>query len=331
VAERCLEVCALLTYFLVQLHVAITLSSPLDASKGPATAMQAINERFDYHDRPQPVQQPPTIPAPTSDDDKPGVNKQWQTPTAVTQEALQRPQHLVKVNLPLSEGSGNSRNGTSGRPRLSPVQDEQIRPADSGSRDKRQQNSPMMLAAAHFSSPLDSGPAKNAPNTGGKALRTHFSWKKGFLTTHKPPTCRQTPASMLHQHMPPVRFKENPARRASLHVREKGVERVHGWPSDEPRELAIVPPLPSPNVSSPGKQHQLRFHQQYDLRICLYGKHGTVYSEWEALTNFLLMLQAYDRTIQLHPWRATDHNGNNPDIEISRIPNAFFDLHTYVP
>ena len=77
VAERCLEVCALLTYFLVQLHVAITLSSPLDASKGPAAATQVIDEKFDYHDQPQLVQWPPTIPALTSDDDKPGVNKQW--------------------------------------------------------------------------------------------------------------------------------------------------------------------------------------------------------------------------------------------------------------
>jgi len=91
------------------------------------------------------------------------------------------------------------------------VQDEWIRLADNGSRDKMQQTSPMMLADAHLSSPLNNGQVKSAPSAGGKAPQTHFSWKKGFLATHKPPTCRQMPVSMPHQHMPPKRSK-NPAR-----------------------------------------------------------------------------------------------------------------------
>jgi len=133
-------------------------------------------------------------------------------------------------------------------------------------------------------------------------------------------------------HMPPMHSKENPTLPASLHDRKKGVERrAYHRPLDEPRDLAIVLPLHSPNISAPGKPHQLCFYQRYDIRICLYGKNGAVYSKWEALTNFLLKLQGYDRIIQLHPWRVTDHNCNNPAIEISSIPNAFFDLHRYVP
>jgi len=76
---------------------------------------------------------------------------------------------------------------------------------------------------------------------------------------------------------------------------------------------------------------RLHFYQRYDICICLYGKTSAVYSEWEALTNFLSQLQVYDRTIQLLPWKVIDHNGDNPAIEISCIPQVFFDLHMYVP
>jgi len=94
------------------------------------------------------------------------------------------------------------------------------------------------------------------------------------------------------------------------------------------RDPAMVPPLSCTNISLPG---ELYFSQCYDICMCLYGMHGKVYSELEALTKFLLQLQAYGHTIQLLPWKVTEHNGNNPAIEISSIPNAFFDLHKYVP
>jgi len=67
------------------------------------------------------------------------------------------------------------------------------------------------------------------------------------------------------------------------------------------------------------------------IHVCLYSKNGAVYSKWEALSNFLLQLQAHDYTIQLLPWKVTNHNGDNLAIKISSIPHAFFDLHMYVP
>jgi len=44
----------------------------------------------------------------------------------------------------------------------------------------------------------------------------------------------------------------------------------------------------SPTMGQPSESPQLTFLQCYNLCICLYGAHGEVYSEWEALANFLL-------------------------------------------
>jgi len=74
-----------------------------------------------------------------------------------------------------------------------------------------------------------------------------------------------------------------------------------------------------------------RILQRYDVRLCLYGKNGAIYSEWEALTNFLLQLQALDKMIQVLPWQTQTHQYLNPPIDILSIPQAFFDLQTYAP
>jgi len=65
------------------------------------------------------------------------------------------------------------------------------------------------------------------------------------------------------------------------------------------------------------------FLQHYDVHLCLYGKNGAIYSEWEALINFLLQLQALDNTIQVLPWYTSTHQQHNLPIAISSIPQAF--------
>ena len=72
------------------------------------------------------------------------------------------------------------------------------------------------------------------------------------------------------------------------------------------------------------------FLQRYDLRICLHGRKGQEYSEWEALTAFLSKLQAIDHTIKVYPWQARDHP-ENPAIELASAPHDFFNLETYAP
>jgi len=71
--------------------------------------------------------------------------------------------------------------------------------------------------------------------------------------------------------------------------------------------------------------------QHYDIHMCLYGTNGKIYSTWEAPTTFLLKLQDIDDSIQIHPWKVRDQHSHNLPIPISSIPQAFFDLQTYVP
>ncbi len=71
--------------------------------------------------------------------------------------------------------------------------------------------------------------------------------------------------------------------------------------------------------------------QHYDVCMCLYGTNGKIYSEWEALTTFLLKLQGIDDSIQIHPWKVRDQHSHNPPILLSSLLQAFFDLQTYVP
>jgi len=63
--------------------------------------------------------------------------------------------------------------------------------------------------------------------------------------------------------------------------------------------------------------------QQYNACLCLYGKNGAVYSEWEALTNFLAKLHKIDNTIQVLPWQISTTQYHNPPIATSNIPQVF--------
>jgi len=90
-----------------------------------------------------------------------------------------------------------------------------------------------------------------------------------------------------------------------------------------PSESILPPPLPTEKLST--------CLQRYDLRLCLYGKNGEVYSEWEAVTSFLRRLQAIDDSIQLLPWQVGPDCGNKPPLAISQSTQFLFDLHTYVP
>jgi len=64
------------------------------------------------------------------------------------------------------------------------------------------------------------------------------------------------------------------------------------------------------------------------LNLC--GPKGTIYSEWEGITNLFLWMQEIDETIELLPWAVKDHNHNLP-VAITSIPQVFFDFHTYTP
>jgi len=53
--------------------------------------------------------------------------------------------------------------------------------------------------------------------------------------------------------------------------------------------------------------------------MCLYDMDGEVYIKLEAVTNFLLRLQAFDDMIQALPWEVKDQKHHNPPIAITSI------------
>jgi len=294
---------------------------------------------------------PSSAPAPTlpTIDCKPAANKPMTISTATMPDAQQGTQPLFLLNLRSSDKSHDSTKGFLETQWPTQVQDAKKVPADDRSSwdtpllvppqqglqaNNMSQTFSPMRAAVHCLSHLNKSQATSAPTAGGWAIQTWFSWKKGFLTNHKPPTCRTTPASMPHQHRPSARTQSNNTPPTLFNNGGKCVVSNNLWTIITQEGLgdpATVLPLAVTNISLPGEWPKLRFSQCYDIHMCLYSKHGKVYSKWEALTKFLLQLQAHDHTIQLLPWKATEHNGDNPAIEISSIPNAFFDRHTYVP
>jgi len=84
----------------------------------------------------------------------------------------------------------------------------------------------------------------------------------------------------------------------------------------------------SPTMARQVEQNS--FLQQYNLHLNLRSSDGTIYSEWEGVTNLLLQLQMLDDTIEVWPWVVQDQDNNLP-IAITKISHAFFDLQTYVP
>jgi len=114
-----------------------------------------------------------------------------------------------------------------------------------------------------------------------QVMRTCFSWKEGFLTAHKPPTCQ--PILMSTQQC----------------CHPSG----HQGPNNTPRALpAVSSPLDTmAKTSVPGS-----FLQWYDVCLNLHGPNGTTYSEWEGITNLFLWMQEIDKTIELLPWAVQD-------------------------
>jgi len=266
----------------------------------------------DTADDPKPPMQTMSFPTSPTDDCKSAATKWTCISTATTHIA----QHPVTLNLPASGESHDNRPGILEIRQLTGVQDA------------------WTASPVDGPSPPDKSPATSAPQAGGRVTRSRFSWKKGFLTNHKLPTRQRTPASTPHNHTPPTQPQSNNTPLALLRHGKKGVDSNNGWTTttqERTQDSAMVLPLSCTNISLPGELPKLCFSQHYDIRMRLYGTHGKVYSKWEALTKFLLQLQAHDSTIQLLPWKVTEHNGNNPAIEISSIPNAFFNLHKYVP
>jgi len=152
-----------------------------------------------------------------------------------------------------------------------------------------------------------------------------FFWKRGFLTNQKTPTRRITPQVKPRQtkataHRPST---TTTARSGTITCRSSTTKIAGNLPT-----TVTLHPVQSTDV--PATPCTL-YMQCYDACLCLYRKHGKVYSEWEALTNFLLKLQALDNTIQLLPWHTSTQDHNTPPIKISSIPKVFFDLQTYAP
>jgi len=75
---------------------------------------------------------------------------------------------------------------------------------------------------------------------------------------------------------------------------------------------------------------QSSFLQHYNLCLKLHRAEGTIYSEWESVTNFLLQLKELDAINEVLPWAVKDQSHNLP-ITINHIAESFFDLPTYVP
>jgi len=151
----------------------------------------------------------------------------------------------------------------------------------------------------------DLAPQLDVEPEGQRVMRTHFAWKKGFLSVHKPPIRRPTPMSTQHRHYQSA---------------QKGL-------NNPPRAPLVVG---SPLATTGKQSGPSSFLQRYDVRLHLRGLDGTTHSEWEGVTNLFLRMQAIDATIELLPWAVKDHHHHLP-IAITSIPQVFFDFHTYVP
>jgi len=177
------------------------------------------------------------------------------------------------------------------------------------------------------------GPVRQQGSTAEapRATRTRFAWHKGFLTAHKPPTRRMTPTAMPKCRSAPATNLANKIRHVAAETSTHGTQRTFlrkDQFEDATNHFAqpIAPPLDPRQMES-----CTTFMQRYNVRVCLYGKKGEVYSEWEGITIFFQKLQEFDETIQVLPWHVQDHNDHNPPLAISSIPNSFFNLQTYVP
>jgi len=142
---------------------------------------------------------------------------------------------------------------------------------------------------------------------GQRVPRKRFSWSQGFLKAHKPPTRQPIPTA---RPQPQNDSKNN------------GFNNIP----------TVVPAVRSPitTVTEPCSEQQA-FMQRYDLCLNLRSTDGTIYSEWEGVTNLLARLKEVDDQIEVWPWAVKDHNHHNPPIAINNTAYSFFDLQIYVP
>jgi len=146
---------------------------------------------------------------------------------------------------------------------------------------------------------------RDARPEGQWARQKRFGWNQGFLMAHKPPVRRPMPSLTPNQLNPSANPGPNTTPRA--------------WPIDSN----------TPNTMAQPSRPRF-FMQRYDLHVNLHGPDGTIYSEWEGITNLFLQLQGFDTRIEVWPWSVADQH-HNPPIAINRITQAFFDLQMYIP
>jgi len=167
--------------------------------------------------------------------------------------------------------------------------------------------------------------------------RTQFSWKKGFLMPHKPPIQWPTPGCKPHHRLNSIKWSHHQNTTVPMAVDNKGAPDDYFWTAN--KQEGVITPVThmamllgsSPTTGQSSESPQPTFLQCYDLRICLYGAHEEVYSEWKALANFLVQLQAINNKIRLLPWQEATEQDHNPTMTIAQCINSFFDFHTYVP
>jgi len=134
-------------------------------------------------------------------------------------------------------------------------------------------------------------------------MRTHFSWSKGFLKAHKPPTCWPTPTIRQPRHHPSTKQ----------------------GPNDTPSTAVGNCPI----TTEPGSEKS-SFLQCYDLWLYLHDMDGATHSKWEGVTNLLLQMQMIDDTIEMWPWAVKDQHPHNLPIAIMTVAWSFFDLQMYL-
>jgi len=170
-----------------------------------------------------------------------------------------------------------------------------------------------------------------------KVTCSQFAWKKGFLTTHNPPTHWPLPWSKPHHSTHSTNLPTNANATVSANSGDKG-QNVDSFQATSNWDIPgiQVPQMARPSASTPMPPLSADMLlstclQCYDLCLCLYGQNGKIYSKWEALTSFLLQLQAINNSIQLIHWQAHPDYGSTLQIAISQSSHSFFHLHTYVP
>jgi len=183
--------------------------------------------------------------------------------------------------------------------------------------DQQSANHPSTLTgiATHH----DVQPAKK------RVKENRASWNKGFLTITKTPKSRIMLPTMQHcqnttKLINNIHGKES--KEANKGIKAASIPNAHKETSETIRKTEL---FDKPRARSPN------FLQRYDVRMKLSRPKGETYSEWEAISNFSLQLQAFDKMIQVEPWQAKDQNWFNPPIAIASIQQSLFILHTYIP